>query len=70
MSASNRAKSLGAASLEQVSKRSRYTTDTLRNYYKANTERFDCLVMGAIAIDSGVTGEDIKNLAKIKGRKL
>lgn len=67
MSASRRAKELGAASLEQVSRCSRYTPATLHNYHKTNIDRFDCLVMGSIAIDSGVTGEDIKNLAKIKG---
>jgi hypothetical protein len=70
MSASRRAKSLGAASLEQVSKCSGYTTATLHSYYKKNVYRFDCLVMGTIAIDSGVSGEDIKNIAKIKGSGL
>ena len=67
MSASKRAKELGAESLEQVSRCSKYTAATLHKYHKTNLDRFDCLVMGTVAIDSGVTGEDIKNIAKIKG---
>ena len=70
MSASKRAKDMGAASLEQVSKQSGYTTDTLHNYSKSKVDRFNCLVLGSIAVAHGVTGEDIKNIAKIKGGKL
>lgn len=61
---------MGAASLEQVAKHSGYSADTLHNYDKTKPERLECMILGSIAIAHGVTGEDIKNIAKIKGGKL